>query len=214
MNSENPSLYKRDAAPKEVTDSDLLSIISVEKRLGYYSDSTIDKWALVAKKVHYKTHEFFVSPQNPTSELAYVAKGLFRAYALSVDGSEATLFIAFENTLVGPYYNEPLGESSIPYIQAMEDSVLYVVTRDEYMPLLEEDECLRKAFELDAELDSAIDRVRIISLMTKDALERWREQRDLWKENGVDIGRIKDKYIASYLGICPETFNRIKNKAP
>ena len=42
-----------------------------------------------------------------------------------------------------------------------------------YLP--EEDECPRKAYELDAELDSAKDRVRIISLMTKDALERWRE---------------------------------------
>jgi len=210
VDSENPAEYKRDDAPKEVTDPNLLAILGVEKRLGNLTNEHCDFFASLAKKFTFKAGEFFSTPQNPSDYFIYITKGLMRAYLIDYNGNEVTFFFSFENMFVYPYTGIILNRRSPLYMQALEDTTAYGITLDEYMARWETDNDLKKVCQISEEMSFIAERERSVALLTKDAHTRYVDFLHSYKQSAVDAGRIKDKHIASYLGITPESLSRIK----
>ena len=207
-NSESPLNREKDAVSEMAMDSDLLTVVRIEKLRGNLSDENIDYWASIAKKVNYKVGEFYSSPHKPSNYLAYVARGLFRGYSIDDRGNEATFWFCFENTFVTAACNPDL-----IYIQALEDSIVYVIPMDVYEERLGADRQLRAFDSIADKQKFSNERRRTHDLLTQDAQERYKGLLNYHKEATLDIGRIKDKYIASYLGITPETLSRIKKNS-
>ena len=210
FDNENPTAYKRHDTPKGVTDPNLLAILGVEKRLGNLTDEHCDFFARLAQKFTFKTGEFFSTPQNPSDYFIYITKGLMRAYLIDFNGNEVTFFFSFENMFMYPYTGIILNRRSPLYMQALEDTVAYGITRDEYMARWEIDSDLKKVCQISEEMSFIAERERSIALLTKDAHTRYVDFLQFYKQSAIDVSRIKDKHIASYLGITPESLSRIK----
>jgi CRP-like cAMP-binding protein len=174
-----------------------------------FSDDQIFDFISKTSKKIYKTNDFFSTSISPNRSIAYIAKGLFRLYMIDRDGNEATHDFTGDGMFMAPYSAITLNVLAPVYIQALEESEVYAMSRDEFMTYWENDIRWKNVLQKYNEYDCLELRYREMELLLYDASERYTHFLEYFKKYE---GRIKLRYIASYLGISPETLSRIRNK--
>jgi CRP-like cAMP-binding protein len=173
-----------------------------------FQDEQIDEFFRSAVKVTYKRNEYFSTIKNPSASIAFVAKGLFRLYIIDREGNEATLNFRGENLPMSTYGAILLNQIEPVYIQALEDSEIYTITRKDFIKYWESDNKFKEMFQKFTELDCLLLRRREISFLQDDAKMRYLNFLNDFKHYA---DRIKLRYVASYLGITPEALSRIRS---
>lgn len=138
----------------------------------------------------------------------FIKEGIVRAYVL-VDGKEVTFWIGREgDTIVSlkSYVNNQCGYETV---ELMENSVLYVLERNDLYELFKEDIHIANWGRKFAELEFLQTEERLISLLFSTATERYIT---LLKNNSDLLQRIPLECLASYLGITPVSLSRIRAK--
>jgi len=161
---------------------------------------------LVIKK--YKKQELFFSEGNIARTIYFVLEGCVRLF-YNVDGVEKTAFFYTEEDFIcaGESYN--LEVPAIENYQAIEDSII-----------IHFDKCLNKrlmaAFPvfqnialLATENELIASQKMLASFITQSPTQRYL---NLLEVNGALFLRVPQQYIASYLGVSPETLSRIKKR--
>jgi len=179
------------------------------KQFSEMSNEKIDMWARLMTKVAYNTDDYYSTPETPSTSLGYVARGLFRLYVVDRSGNEATLAFTGENMFMSSYGAFILNQIQPVYIQALEDSEVYVISRTEFLKFWETDAELKDVLQKVTELDCLRIRKREIGFLLYDAQTRYFNFLEDFQKYA---NRIKLWYIASYLGISPETLSRIRKK--
>lgn len=156
-----------------------------------------------------KKGEHFLSEGSVCRSVAMVKSGLVRYY-INDDGNEGTYYFGSEGDFVCDY------ESFLPQlptnknIQALEDTSLYIISHDGLQQLyegLKEGERLgRLAIE-----QVFVNTIQQLSSFYKDAPEV-RYQRFLKTFSAISQ-RVPQYYIASYVGIKPQSLSRIRKRA-
>ena len=164
-----------------------------------------DSLALLCRSmelVHYPKGHHVLEIGKIERDVYFISKGIVRAFTL-VDGKEVTFWVGKEGativSMMGYVRNEPGYET----MELMEDSVLYVIKRDELQGLIHIANWGRRFAEtelLDAE-------VRVITLLLATATERYR---DLLDNQSDLLQRLPLGCIASYLGITQVSLSRIR----
>ena len=184
------SKYIRDRV--DIDDEQLAVVLS------YFNPLSIKKKALVTME------------GNRARRMYFVVKGCLRVYFVKPDGAEVTRRFAFENwfstSLVSFINGEPLTEST----QAIEDSELLYITRDDFYALLEIVPSWAKFYQKYLEYAYVTNTNRLQSLVTLDAAERYKL---LLSENPEIVLRLPNKLVANYLNISQEALSRLKSKA-
>jgi CRP-like cAMP-binding protein len=161
------------------------------------------------KPLQLKKNEILISEGDPSKRMFFVVKGCLRVFFIKEDGSEVTRRIVFENafstTLVGFITREP----SMEYTQALMPTTLLYITRDDFYMLLETIPVWEKFYRLYLEYAYVNNTNRLMSFITQDAAERYRQ---LLKDNPEIVQRLPNRIVASYLNISPETLSRLKSK--
>jgi CRP-like cAMP-binding protein len=158
---------------------------------------------------HIKKGDHFLSEGQVCRSVAMIKSGLVR-YFINDDGNEGTYYFGSEGDFVCDY------ESFLPQaptnknIQALEDTWLYVISYDGLQQLykgLKEGERLgRLAIE-----QVFVNNIQQLSSFYKDSAEV-RYQRFL-KTYAAITQRVPQYYIASYVGIKPQSLSRIRKRA-
>ncbi len=112
---------------------------------------------------------------------------------------------AFSTTLVGFITRKPSKE----YTQALEPTTLLYITRDDFYTLLKDVPEWEKFYRLYLEYAYVNNTNRLMSFITLDASERYRQ---LLEENPEIVLRLPNRIVASYLNVSPETLSRLKSK--
>lgn len=122
------------------------------------------------------------------------------------DNQEACLDFAFENNFVGDYMSVLTGKPTPLIVKTLEPVKLLAIKREDYLQLgnTEIGMILMRAA---AESSYIHKQQQQIDLLTKTAKERYEE---LQKTQPQLIQRIAQKYLASYLGITPQSLSRIR----
>ena len=148
-----------------------------------------------------------MSEGDPSRRMFFVLKGCLRVFFIKEDGLEVTRRIVFENnfstTLVGFITRQP----SLEYTQALEPTTLLYITRDEFYMLLESIPNWEKFYRKYLEYAYVHNTNRLMSFITQDAGERYRQLLD---EAPEIVRRLPNRIVASYLNISPETLSRLK----
>ena len=187
----------------------LLSFRQTIKHLIDIPDEKIDPFAELCTKKIYRRNDYFSTIEKPSTDLGYIAKGLIRLFVVDREGNEATLDFRGENSFTSSYGGIILNKLQPVYIQALEDSDIYVIERDEFVKLWDIDENWKNMLQIITEYDSLQLREREISFLQDDAKTRYVK---FMKNFKTITDRIKNRYIASYLGISAETLSRIKSE--
>ena len=161
----------------------------------------------VDKKV-YNKNEIIFTEGNVSDEIYFVTKGCVRLF-YNVDGTDKTAFFYTEGQFIcaGESYtfNIPASEN----YQAVEQTEIFVFTKSKIDVLLKE----IPKFEIIARIATENELITcqkvIASFVTKSAEERYI---DLLETQGELFHRVPQQYIASFLGVSPETLSRIKTR--
>lgn len=142
------------------------------------------------------------------TSLSFVKKGFLRVCA-PFDGKEITQWIAKDGEFVADLSGLMFGQPARWDIQAITDCELFTIHASDYQrinEILSEWAQLEKAFLARC---FAVLEDRVFSFLSMSAEERYHK---MLEERAVLFNQIPLQYIASMLGMTPETFSRIRKK--
>lgn len=149
---------------------------------------------------------YFLRPDTLCDKMALIESGYLRMYHM-VDGKEVTLWIASRGNFITSLSSFVFGTMNYWNIQAVTDSRLYVISRADHLRLCEEE---RTWLEFDnyilAHSFSLLEKKMLSQLHTtaRERLENLLEQQPELFLN------IPHQYIASMMGIAPESLSRLR----
>ncbi len=151
-------------------------------------------------------NDFFCRAGRIADRIAYVNSGVLRSFYL-VNGKETTTFFQLPGSMAVALPSFLKMIPSQENIQALEDAELIVINRTELYELYENNwkwqqvgRVLMEQYYLQLE-------EHMISLQSETAVERYER---LAGHSPEVIQSVQLQYIASYLGISPETLSRIR----
>lgn len=163
---------------------------------GYFREETL------------KRNEYFTRADKICDRLSIVQSGILRVYALS-DGKEITQWISTENFLiteVAGFFFDPPNRWNI---QAFTDTTLWTISKASYHKLCQE---FPKWHEIEKRFIVkcfAMIEERIFAHLSMTAEERYQQY---FEQHSALFNQVPLQYIASVLGMTPETFSRIRKR--
>ena len=160
------------------------------------------------KEKTYKKGDFFLSEGQICKQVGFVTRGLMRYY-INHDGEEKTYSFSQENQYVCNYESFLPQSPSLKNIQALEDSMVFVISHSDlqllYATVREGERYGRIAIEA------------VFLQMLKDINSFYTETPKLRYErflkHHADLQqRISQYHIASFVGVKPQSLSRIRKK--
>lgn len=156
----------------------------------------------------YAKNELIFTEGNISNEIYFVTKGCVRLF-YNVDGSDKTAFFYTQGKFICAGESYTFNLPAIENYQALEDTELIVLSKVAIEGLL----AISSRFEVIARIATENELITcqkmIASFITKSAEERYV---DLLNNQGELFQRVPQQYIASFLGVSPETLSRIKSR--
>lgn len=167
-----------------------------------------DHFRSIIRVKTFKKKKLLLSPPAICRYLYFVKKGLLRSFYLKDDGSEVTNGLYTEMEFVVSVHSFYTGLPSAEFIQALEDTEVYSISKEElddiytdYPEFRENGRLLTIKYLVDYSLQMQL--IRAMSAQEK--IQALREKYEKL------LNRVPQKYLASYVDIIPETFSKLKN---
>ena len=156
-----------------------------------------------------KKNKFVLSPFDTNNSMFFLLKGIVRGF-IKEEKKDISTWFGFENQFIEAVRNpEQQTNYSEEYIQAIEDCEMiripYKLTNFLYTTYPEANIIARKL--LSIQYFAAAERSILARIPT--ALGRYLKL----ERSGMNISRVPQRYLASYLGIRFETLSRIRNRS-
>jgi CRP-like cAMP-binding protein len=153
-----------------------------------------------------KKGKHLLKPKQDCNYLAFIQQGCFRVYCLDKSEKEIITWFSFTEMVITDllgFYTTGLAEF---YVEALEDSVLYKIKKQDLEELYAEFPIYREFGRKFAEEALVMLMQRTMSLHTMSAEERYKELLKIpeFTQN------IPLKYLASYLGVTDTSLSRIR----
>lgn len=139
----------------------------------------------------------------------YVVKGCLRQYYVDESGIEHTVYFAVEDWWISDLYSLLTGNSSLTNIEAIEDSELLLIEKNDFDKLMLEVPKFERFLRIKLQRAFVAHQRRIIENMSLPADQRYLN----FIQNSPQLEqRLPLKLIASFLGITPESLSRIRKQ--
>lgn len=159
-------------------------------------------------KREYKANDFIIVEGQVEQYLSFVNNGIVRYFVLA-NNKESTVDFAFPDTFFCAYDSFYNRKQSLFYIQAITDCELYSIHYDKLQELYANCAIARKLGQVATEYLLTKKVKRELSFLTSTAKERYER---LQLKQPKLIQHIPQKYLASYIGVVPETLSRIRKR--
>ena len=163
----------------------------------------------VFKERKVRRRQFILQEGNVCKVNAFVVEGCFRMYMLDDNGKEHNLQFAIENWWIGDLGSFHSGEPSRLCIEALENSVILQIKKDDQIKLFVEHPKFNRIFRVFTENALVSYQTRVLQNISSTAEERYL---DFLKRYPFFFNRISNVQIASYLGVTPEFLSTIRKK--
>ncbi len=154
-------------------------------------------------------NEIFTGSGEICDRLSVVKSGILRVFALTEDGKEITQWLStkdfFVTEVMGFFFNQPNRWT----IQAFTEVELLSISKADYQKLCQE---FPKWIEIEKQFIIkcfAMMEERVFSHLSMTAEERYNQY---FEKNKELFHQVPLQYIASVLGMSPETFSRIRKR--
>lgn len=161
------------------------------------------------KKESYKSKTVLIRPGMDANFTYFVLKGVLRSYTIDANGTEHILNIATPNWWMADMYSYLGGKPAIMYVDVVDDCELLSITRHEVEALYEEIPRLERFFRILTENNLLSNQQRVLDKMSLTAEERYEK---FIKKHPEVTQCLPQKYIASYIGVTPEFFSKMKSR--
>ncbi|MEM6801430.1 MAG: Crp/Fnr family transcriptional regulator [Bacteroidota bacterium] len=153
-------------------------------------------------------NQYFLKAGDSPDTIAYLEEGICRGFYLDKEGNEHTT-----NFFVAPTFLADLNgfiqkKSAKFNLQALTSAKIRICRLSKLYEMAEEYLIINKLFRLILEAAYSFQQDRQASFIYSDATERYK---DLMENRKQLIEQVPQKYLASYLGIQPQSLSRIRN---
>jgi len=158
---------------------------------------------------NYKKKETVFFSGKVCNKLYFVSQGCLRSYTIDENGVEHTMQFAFENYWISDLYSYVTGKPAVYNIEALEPSEVFIFYKDEFDELLNNIPQLERHWRILLQNAYLATQERLNCTLSVTADKQYE---DLIKRHPNIAQRVPQIYIASYLGITPESLSRIRKK--
>ena len=175
----------------------------------HFNDEEIIEVLSYFEKKEIKRKEFILRAGAICRGRSYINKGCFRRYTINEQGKEVSIDFSFEEWWIGDRESMQKRQPSIYFVQAMEDSEVFWIDEETYKKLCDavpifNDFQVRK---MEVSYFAAAKRLLLFQSATQE--EKYLA---LLQKYPQLFQRIPLHYIASYLGMEPESLSRLRNR--
>ncbi len=184
---------------------------NLEQYIQSYFDVQEEQLTSIASRFKYKEpakNDFLLKQGRQCNQLSFIQKGLIRIYA-TVDDKEVTQWISTPGYFVTDLASFIFSTPARWNIQALTDCELYTIEKEDYNSLgnvVPEWHVLEKLFIAKCFI---ILEERVNSHLFMTAEERYNK---LLQQQPDLFNQVPLQYLASMLGMTPETFSRLRKK--
>jgi len=189
----------------------------VENKLIYY----INKWVEISESdaenvmsafesITIKKKKDLLAPEEVCNYIYFIVEGCVRSYFVDAKGIEHIYQIRLDNNWISDLESFFSQRPSKYYIETLENSRILRISYDKLEQLYTEVPKLERYFRILFQKAYINALERLNATMWETAIDRYN---NMLKEHRDIFQRVPLVYIASYLGITPESLSRIRKKA-
>ena len=182
------------------------NFIEFISRITTFTDEEMQLAKSLFKEHRLKRGEFWVKEGEIKSDLVFINKGMLRTYFMKGE-IEKTFDLVIENQIITSANCYSLGLPSNYFIQAVEDTFLATISKDDLEKLFSQTPKWERVGRIVAEAYTVEQEDRIRSFVADTAQERYE---NLAKNQPALIQRTPQIYLANYLGITPQSLSRLR----
>lgn len=172
------------------------------------SEETLQAFSKELQRVTVKKGDYFLRAGYVSNSIGLLQEGVFRTFYLSHDKEHTSYFnVETRNPFVAAFTSFLKQEPSKETIQALENAELLILSYSALQKLYDTHPELERLGRILAEQHYLMDMERIYDLQQQKAGFKYNKFMELYP--GL-LNRIPHHYIASYLGITPESLSRLR----
>lgn len=153
--------------------------------------------------------EYLLKQGEICKNLTFVSKGILKSYILDEKGNERINLFAFEGWWISDFNSFLNRETAFLNIDAIEDSDLLLLSRENYEELTLKIPVMDRYFRILYQNSLVTKDYRLVVSNNFTAEEKYLQ---LVESNPDITQKLSHALIASYLGLSPETVSRIRKK--
>jgi len=173
------------------------------------SEEEVATLKTVFKERNIKRRQFILQEGDVCKLNTFVVEGCFRMYLVDKNAKEHNLQFAVENWWIGDIGSFHSCEPSRLYIEALENSTILQIKKEDQLKLFVEHPIFNRIFRVFTENALVSCQQRILQNISSTAEERYL---DFVKRYPFFFNRISNVQIASFLGVTPEFLSTIRKK--
>ena len=185
------------------------SFVKTLNAIAEFPEVQIEKILSFSKIKKIRKDECYIREGEKPKSFAYVFSGLFRYYYIDKNGNDFTKGFFFENSFITSYSALIQNRESYFSIEALEDSEIIEIDYEKWKTLFNQELVWYKFLLTLIEKGYCVKESREREFLLFDAEERYRSFLQTFPDQQK---RIKQHFIASYLGITPVALSRIRKK--
>ncbi|MCX7743342.1 MAG: Crp/Fnr family transcriptional regulator [Flavobacteriales bacterium] len=167
----------------------------------------IDFFVSLLKPHHLRRRQFLLQEGMVCNYTAFVYNGCLRSYSVDSNGFEHILQFAIEDWWIGDMYSLVTRQPGFLTIDALEESDVLLLHRDDQLRLFNEVPKFERFFRILLEKSMVMHQLRLMENISMPAAQRYQIFASRYPQI---IARVPQTQIAAYLGITPEFLSKIK----
>ena len=187
--------------------SGILQNISKHIRL---DDNEISRFTSVLVRKEFKKNEIILKEGLQCNVINYVQQGALRAFHVDQDIDENIVMFAINDWWITDMYSFVTGKPAIMNIDALEDTIVFQLHRDDLGHLYNSVPKFERFFRIVMQNAYIREQLRVIENLSMKAEDRYNNFLTKYPQFAQ---RLPLKQIASYLGITPEFLSVLRKRA-
>ena len=155
----------------------------------------------------YKAKTILLNSGEISKSTYFVNSGILRSFNINDNIIEHVLHFACEGFWIGDMYSYISQKPGNLFIEVLEDAEIVEITKENQQKLYEEIPKLERFFRILAENSLVSHQERLMDNLSLTAEERYEK---FCKKYPTLIQKVAQKHIASYIGVTPEFFSKMK----
>lgn len=157
----------------------------------------------------YKAKTILLSSGEISKSTYFVNSGILRSFNINDNIIEYVLHFACQGWWIGDMYSYISGKPGNLFIEVLEDAEVIIITRENQQKLYEEIPKLERFFRILSENSLVAHQERLMDSLSLTAEERFEK---FCHKYPTLINHIPQKQIASFIGVTPEFFSKMKSR--